>query len=168
MAIAVALSLGHSGETELIKGIFAMSPFISGEYPNSKCPSTKEFNGYILYLAKSYKRFYSDVPDHSYSPFAWPINATTEQISKLPPCRFLLNECDPLRDEGLSFYRSCRAAGVDAECVVVAGSVHGSELMYVSRAWTQNAVDSAVSFACRAGTSSESTSLDRSKPSSHL
>jgi acetyl esterase len=40
-----------------------------------------------------------------------------------------VNECDPLRDEGIAFYRLLLRAGVKAQCRQVMGSVHGGDLM---------------------------------------
>ena len=40
-----------------------------------------------------------------------------------------VNECDPLRDEGVNFYRLLLRAGVDARCRQVMGTVHGTEAL---------------------------------------
>ena len=39
-----------------------------------------------------------------------------------------MNEMDPLRDEGVNFYRLLRESDVDAQCRQVMGSVHGTEI----------------------------------------
>ena len=39
-----------------------------------------------------------------------------------------VNECDPLRDEGISFYRLLIANGVAARCRQVMGTMHGTEV----------------------------------------
>jgi acetyl esterase len=39
-----------------------------------------------------------------------------------------VNECDPLRDEGINFYRLLLRAGVDARCRQVMGTIHGTEM----------------------------------------
>ena len=39
-----------------------------------------------------------------------------------------VNECDPLRDEGVNFYRLLLRAGVDARCRQVMGTIHGTEI----------------------------------------
>ena len=79
-------------------------------------------------LSRPVKRFYSTVPEHSNSPIAWPILATADELGGLPRVYVWLNECDPLRDEGLAFYRNCRNAGVPAQCKIIAGSIHGAEV----------------------------------------
>jgi acetyl esterase/lipase len=40
-----------------------------------------------------------------------------------------VNECDPLRDEGIAFYRKLVQAGVNARCRNVLGTMHATELI---------------------------------------
>jgi acetyl esterase/lipase len=40
-----------------------------------------------------------------------------------------VNEADPLRDEGIEFYRLLLEAGVSARCRQVMGTMHGTEVM---------------------------------------
>ena len=40
-----------------------------------------------------------------------------------------VNECDPLRDEGIAFYRKLVEAGVNARCRNVLGTMHATELI---------------------------------------
>ncbi|MDO8886352.1 alpha/beta hydrolase fold domain-containing protein, partial [Candidatus Oleimmundimicrobium sp.] len=44
------------------------------------------------------------------------------------PVVISVNECDPLRDEGIAFYRLLLRAGVRARCRTVMGTVHGIEV----------------------------------------
>ena len=46
----------------------------------------------------------------------------------LPPTVVHVNECDPLRDEGINFYRLLIKNGVHARCRQAMGTVHGSEI----------------------------------------
>ena len=39
-----------------------------------------------------------------------------------------VNECDPLRDEGINFYRRLLDAGVPATCRQVMGTIHATEV----------------------------------------
>jgi len=39
-----------------------------------------------------------------------------------------VNECDPLRDEGIGFYRLLLHNGVRASCRQVMGTIHGTEI----------------------------------------
>jgi acetyl esterase/lipase len=40
-----------------------------------------------------------------------------------------VNECDPLRDEGIEFSRLLLPAGVSARCRQVMGTVHGADIL---------------------------------------
>ena len=55
------------------------------------------------------------------NPLAWPSFATREDVEGLPPVVISVNECDPLRDEGIAFYRLLLGAGVPARCRQVDG-----------------------------------------------
>ena len=39
------------------------------------------------------------------NPLAWPSFATVDDVTGFPPTVINVNECDPLRDEGINFYR---------------------------------------------------------------
>ena len=43
-----------------------------------------------------------------------------------------VNECDPLRDEGVEFYRLLVRAGVTARCIEAKGTIHGTEVFAIS------------------------------------
>ena len=45
-------------------------------------------------------------------PLAWPGFATSEDVSGLPPTVISVNKCDPLRDEGMAYYRLLMRSGV--------------------------------------------------------
>jgi acetyl esterase len=47
----------------------------------------------------------------------------------LPPHVIAVNELDPLRDEGLVYYRLLVRAGVSAVGRIVAGTCHGGNLL---------------------------------------
>ena len=49
-------------------------------------------------------------------------------MAGLPPTVISVNECDPLRDEGINFYRLLLAADVPARCRQVMGTMHGTEI----------------------------------------
>jgi len=42
-----------------------------------------------------------------------------------------VNECDPLRDEGINFYRMLMQSGVSARCRQVMGTTHGIEVFAI-------------------------------------
>ena len=61
-------------------------------------------------------------------PLAWPGFASVEDVRGLVPTVVSVNECDPLRDEGVNFYRLLREADVPAICRQVMGSIHATEI----------------------------------------
>ena len=66
------------------------------------------------------------------NPLAWPGFAKEDDVAGLVPTMISVNECDPLRDEGIEFYRLLLRAGVPARCRQVMGTVHGTELFAVA------------------------------------
>jgi acetyl esterase/lipase len=62
------------------------------------------------------------------NPLAWPGFATEDDVRGLPPVVISVNECDPLRDEGVNFYRLLLRSGVPARCRQVMGTIHGTEI----------------------------------------
>jgi acetyl esterase/lipase len=52
-------------------------------------------------------------------------------VRGLPPTIISVNECDPLRDEGVNFYRLLLRAGVPARCRQVMGTTHGAEIFSI-------------------------------------
>jgi len=51
-----------------------------------------------------------------------------DDVKGLPNTVISVNECDPLRDEGINFYRLLSRAGVPARCRQVMGTIHGTEI----------------------------------------
>ena len=62
------------------------------------------------------------------NPLAWPGFASEDDVIGLVPTIISVNECDPLRDEGINFYRLLLRAGVQARCRQVMGTIHGTEI----------------------------------------
>lgn len=131
LSIATALRLKASGHGQLLNGLFALCPYILGNYPDPLYPSTLENNGIFLHLDAFGAHAYGVEAYRQRDPCAWPGFATCEDLKGLPRVYVSLNECDPLRDEGMAFYRKCVQAGVPAQCRVVAGTAHGAELFGV-------------------------------------
>jgi acetyl esterase len=53
-----------------------------------------------------------------------PVNATNEQLRRLPKTLLIVDENDVLRDEGESYGRKLAAAGVDVTSVRYTGTIH--------------------------------------------
>jgi acetyl esterase/lipase len=60
---------------------------------------------------------------------ASPNRATTQQLEGLPPTLLLVDEADPLRDEGEAYAAKLRAAGVPVTTVRYDGVVHDFMLL---------------------------------------
>ena len=54
--------------------------------------------------------------------------AKDDAVAGLVPTVISVNECDPLRDEGIEFYRLLLRSGVPARCRQVMGTIHGTEI----------------------------------------
>jgi acetyl esterase len=80
------------------------------------------------------------------NPLAWPSFANSEDVCGLPPTIISVNECDPLRDEGINFSRFLLREGVKARCRQVMGTAHATEVFpnicpEISRETARNIAD---------------------------
>ena len=129
LTLATALKLKREGSLGLIKGAFAICPYLLGRWPDAKYPSSIENNHIVLNLDDpTMPLAYGPAAYDARDPLAWPLFATAEDLAGLPPTYITVNECDPLRDEGLAFYRALVAAGVRARCRQTMGATHGIEI----------------------------------------
>lgn len=132
LAIATALKLNKTGELSILKGIYALCPFIAGQWPHEEHPSTHENDGIFISIANNrIVQAYGIEAFHARDPLAWPLFATAEDVKGFPQTVISVNECDPLRDEGVSFYRMLLQAGVPARCRQIMGTVHATEVFPV-------------------------------------
>jgi len=133
LTLATGLKLKQDGDLGLIKGLYALCPYILGEWPNPDCPSSIENNGILLDLHHNRGRVgYGIEAFDRRDPLAWPSFATVDDVAGFPPTVISVNECDPLRDEGINFYRLLMAAGVPARGRVVLGTMHGTEIFNIA------------------------------------
>ncbi|WP_411818626.1 alpha/beta hydrolase [Hyphococcus sp. DH-69] len=129
LALATGLSLKREKKLDLIKGLYAMCPYIAGKYPDPKYPSTIENNGIFLHLYNNRGLMaYGIEAFQSQDVLAWPAFAKQEDVEGFPPTIISVNECDPLRDEGVEFYRLLLRSGVSARCRQVMGTTHAVEV----------------------------------------
>ncbi|HJL61144.1 MAG TPA: alpha/beta hydrolase [Pseudomonadales bacterium] len=129
LTLATGLKLKQDGNQNLIKGLYALCPYIAGEWPQSKNPSSIENNGILLELHNNHGAMAYGIEEFEKgNPLAWPGFATTEDVKGLVPTVISVNECDPLRDEGINFYRLLLQTGVSARCRQVMGTIHGTEI----------------------------------------
>jgi len=129
LTLATGLKLKRDGQVGLIKGLYAMCPYIAGEWPQAQYPSSIENNGIFLDVRGNQGAMaYGIEAFNARDPLAWPGFATTEDVAGLPPTVISVHECDPLRDEGIGFYRLLIRSGVSALCRQVMGTIHATEI----------------------------------------
>jgi acetyl esterase len=129
LTLATGLRLLRDGDIGLVHGLYALCPYIAGEWPQTRYPSSVENNGLLLDLHSNRGAMaYGIDAFRDHDPLAWPGFATVEDVRGLPATVISVNECDPLRDEGLAFYRLLLKAGVPARGRDVLGTVHGTEI----------------------------------------
>ncbi|MEO8224282.1 MAG: alpha/beta hydrolase [Gammaproteobacteria bacterium] len=128
LTLATGLKLKRDGDIGLIKGLYALCPYIAGEWPLAKNPSSSENNGILLDLHNNRGAMgYGIAAFEQRDPLAWPGFASATDVKGLPPVVISVNECDPLRDEGVNFYRLLIANGQPARCRQVMGTIHATE-----------------------------------------
>jgi acetyl esterase len=132
LTLATGLKLKRDGDLGLIKGLYAMCPYIAGKWPLPENPSSTENNGLLLNLHNNRGAMAYGIEEfNNRNPLAWPAFATAEDVKGLPPTVISVNECDPLRDEGIGFYRLLMHNGVAARCRQVMGTIHGTEIFAI-------------------------------------
>ena len=132
LTLATTLKAKQDGKIDQIDGVYAQCPYISNDYANKATglPSLTENDSYFLncqmmgVLASLY-----DGAD-STNPLAWPFHADVADLEGLPPHVISVNELDPLRDEGLSYYRKLMAASVTAVSRTVNGTSHAGDVIF--------------------------------------
>ena len=133
LTLATGLKLKRDGDLGLVKGLYALCPYIAGQWPTPESPSSVENNGILLDLHSNRGAVgYGIDAFNERNPLAWPSFATIEDVAGLPPTVINVNECDPLRDEGINFYRMLLRAGVPARCRQMMGTMHGTEIFTIA------------------------------------
>jgi acetyl esterase/lipase len=129
LTLATGMRLKRDGDLGLIRGLYALCPYIAGTWPTPENPSSIENNGILLDLHNNRGAMSYGIDElTARNPLAWPGLATEDDVRDLVPTMISVNECDPLRDEGINFYRLLLRAGVDARCRQVMGTIHGTEM----------------------------------------
>ena len=129
LTLATGMKLLRDGDIGLVSGLYALCPYIAGRWPQDQFPSSVENEGILLNLhhnrgavAYGLEHFEAE------NPLAWPAFATVDDVAGLPRTFISVNEADPLRDEGVDFYRLLLEAGVAAQCRTVMGTSHGMDV----------------------------------------
>ncbi|KAK5120718.1 hypothetical protein LTR85_006076 [Meristemomyces frigidus] len=138
LAFATALKAKKEGWIDSIDGVFGIVPYISNAWgwPTERLlkelPSCIENDGYFLRVKNMavYGHYYTPNAKDKANPLAWPYHATADDLKGLPPHYLLMDELDPLRDEGNAYYRKLNDAGVPVTAHVNLGTLHGSALIF--------------------------------------
>lgn len=132
LTLATGMKLLADGDIGLIRGLYALCPYIAGRWPQDRFPSSIENDGILLRLHNNRGAVAYGIEHlENENPLAWPSFAKEDDVRGLVPTFIIVNECDPLRDEGIEFYRLLLRAGVQAQCRQVMGTSHGGDLMAV-------------------------------------
>jgi len=130
LTLAVGLRLKRDGALGMVKGFYALCPYINGMWPDDRYPSSVQNNGIFIDVKGNRGAMgYGIDAYNARDPLAWPGFATVEDVAGFPPTVISVNECDPLRDEGIAFYRLLLSAGVAARGREVLGTMHATELV---------------------------------------
>jgi acetyl esterase/lipase len=133
LTLAIPHKAKREGWLHEIAGVYAQCPYISNRWLDrpDDLPSLKENDEYFISCLELalLGSIYDPDKTHSHDAACWPVEATDEELSGLPPHVISVNELDPLRDEGLLYYRRLVRAGVPAIGRMVAGTCHAGDLL---------------------------------------
>ena len=124
-----ALEWMHARRDELGLSQLVVSGESGGLPP--ELPSLQENDGYFIandmmgYFVEAYDPGAANLTN----PLAWPWHASVDDLVGMPPHVISVNELDPLRDEGLDYYRKLVQAGVPTFCRTVNGTCHSGDLL---------------------------------------
>lgn len=134
LTLATTLAAKRNGNLDLIDGVYAQCPYISGVYaaPIPELASLFENDGYFLACDQmgAMVKVYDPANDHAHNPLAWPYFAEPDDLAGLPPHVISVNQLDPLRDEGLAYFRKLLDAGVSAVSRTVNGTCHAGDCIF--------------------------------------
>ena len=134
LTLATSLKAKQEGRLDRIDGVYAQCPYISGLYASQppELTSMHENDEYFLgckmmgVMAASYTTAAEDATN----PLAWPYHVAAAELTGMPPHIISVNELDPLRDEGLAYYRKLVAAGVPVASRTVNGTSHAGDVIF--------------------------------------
>lgn len=138
LVLATVLRAKREGRLDRIDGVYAMVPYISGGYgwPQERklreLPSMVENDGHYLNCAMMdlLVETYDPGGQNAENPLCWPYFATEADVEGLPPHVVTVNELDPLRDEGIAYFRTLQRAGVPVVGRVNLGLTHAADMSF--------------------------------------
>ena len=134
LAIATMMKAKQDGRLDALDGCYALCPYIAGALnyatPPAYLSSLIENNNVFLAMEMltPFAKIYTDDKDAN-NPLAWPLYATKKELEGLPPVLISVNECDPLRDEGMVFGKKLSEAGNDTSTVCIMGTPHAGDVV---------------------------------------
>jgi acetyl esterase len=148
LTLATGLAMKQAGEASRIKGLYALCPYIKGAWSDADGGSVTGNRGILLDLhVDNGAVAYGIESFNARDPLAWPAFATEQDLKGLPKVKISVNECDPLRDEGVDFFRLLVRAGVAAQCLEAMGTIHGTETFLVCPDISRDAARDIAGFA---------------------
>ena len=95
-------------------------------------PSMVENDGHYINCAMMdlLVAVYDPSGENAENPLCWPYFATEADVEGLPPHVITVNELDPLRDEGIAYFRLLQRSGVSVVGKVNLGLTHAAEMSF--------------------------------------
>ncbi len=133
LTLTVAHRAKRDGWLHEVAGFYAQCPYISNRWLDEceDLPSLTENDEYFVTCQQLalLGSLYDPTNSHGDDATCWAAVATDDELAGLPPHVISVNELDPLRDEGLQYYRRLLRAGVPTVGRMVAGTCHGGDLL---------------------------------------
>ena len=134
LSLAMTIRAKEDSKLDQIDGTYALCPYISNAWTRKipELPSLYENDDYFLSCSAMGVMAVAYDPDHvnDHNPLCWPYHANREELKGLPPHVISVNELDPLRDEGLAYFRMLSAAGVPVYSRTVNGTAHAADVIF--------------------------------------
>jgi acetyl esterase len=129
LTIATAMRLKQVDQLHVVKGLYVFCPYINGAWPDDRYPSSRAYIELLSDVKSNRGRVGYGIDAYdARDPLAWPGFATRDDVIGFPPTVISVNECDPLHDEGVAFYRLLLSAGVSAQGREALGTMHATEM----------------------------------------